>query len=114
MNIELPHVGESITEGIIGKWLVSSGDSVDKYDPLVEVITDKVSMEVPSPATGTISKILVDEGSTLILQGRGARSELTPRGTVHPRLQPDHRNPDHAWPRPPRRGIMICNDFIMI
>ncbi len=65
MNIALPHVGESITEGIIGKWLVSPGDTVEKYDPLVEVTTDKVTMEVPSPAKGTISKILVPEGSTI-------------------------------------------------
>jgi len=65
MNIELPHVGESITEGIIGKWLVSTGDTVNKYDPLVEVTTDKVTMDVPSPAKGTISKILVPEGITV-------------------------------------------------
>ena len=65
MKIELPHVGESVTEGIIGRWLVSPGDSVEKYDPLVEVITDKVSMEMPSPATGTMSKILAQEGDTV-------------------------------------------------
>ena len=65
MNIELPHVGESITEGIIGKWLVSPGDIVNKYDPIVEVTTDKITMEVPSPAKGTISKILVPEGNTV-------------------------------------------------
>ena len=65
MKIELPHVGESVTEGIIGRWLVSPGDRVEKYDPLVEVITDKVSMEMPSPATGTMSKILAQEGDTI-------------------------------------------------
>ena len=65
MKIELPHVGESVTEGIIGRWLVSPGDRVEKYDPLVEVITDKVSMEMPSPATGTMSKILAQEGETV-------------------------------------------------
>ena len=65
MKIELPHVGESVTEGIIGRWLVSPGDRVEKYDPLVEVLTDKVSMEMPSPATGTMSKILAQEGETV-------------------------------------------------
>ena len=65
MKIELPHVGESVTEGMIGRWLVSPGDRVEKYDPLVEVITDKVSMEMPSPAAGTLSKILVQEGDTV-------------------------------------------------
>lgn len=63
--IELPHVGESVTEGIIGKWLVEPGQRVRKYDPLVEVVTDKVSMEVPSPYTGTLIKTLVAEGETV-------------------------------------------------
>ena len=67
MKIELPHVGESVTEGIIGRWLVSPGDRVEKYDPLVEVITDKVNMEIPSPATGTMSKILAQEGETVLM-----------------------------------------------
>jgi len=65
MRIELPHVGESVTEGVIGKWLKQVGDSVEKYDPLVEVVTDKVNMEVPAPATGTLTSILVEEGTTV-------------------------------------------------
>ena len=65
MKIELPHVGESVTEAIIGQWLKQVGDTVQKYDPLVEVVTDKVAMEVPSPATGTLSGILVQEGDTV-------------------------------------------------
>ena len=65
MKIELPQVGESVTEGIIGKWLKQVGDRVEKYDPLVEVVTDKVSMEMPSPASGVLSRILVQEGQTV-------------------------------------------------
>ncbi len=65
MRIELPHVGESVTEGVIGKWLKQVGDSIEKYDPLVEVVTDKVNMEVPAPATGTLTSILVEEGATV-------------------------------------------------
>ena len=65
MKIELPQVGESVTEGIIGKWLVSVGDEIRKYDPLVEVITDKVNMEMPSPVTGTLTAILAEEGITV-------------------------------------------------
>ena len=65
MKIELPHVGESVTEAIIGQWLKQVGDTVQKYDPLVEVVTDKVAMEIPSPATGTLSSILVQEGDTV-------------------------------------------------
>ena len=65
MRIELPHVGESVTEAVIGKWLKRIGDQVEKYDPLVEVVTDKVNMEVPSPATGVLSRILAEEGQTV-------------------------------------------------
>ncbi|MBT4125366.1 MAG: 2-oxo acid dehydrogenase subunit E2 [Chloroflexi bacterium] len=64
-QVELPHVGESVTEAVIGKWLISPGDKIEKYDPLVEVITDKVNMDVPSPATGTLTKILAEEGETV-------------------------------------------------
>lgn len=65
MRIELPQVGESVTEGIIGRWLVKVGDRVEKYDPLVEVVTDKVNMEMPSPASGLLTSILVTEGQTV-------------------------------------------------
>jgi len=65
MKIELPQVGESVTEGIIGRWLKQVGDRVEKYDPLVEVVTDKVNMEFPSPESGVLSSILVEEGQTV-------------------------------------------------
>ena len=63
--IELPQVGESVTEGTIVQWLKGVGDHVDRYDPLVEVLTDKVSMEVPSPVAGVITELLAEEGQTL-------------------------------------------------
>ena len=63
--IELPQVGESVTEGTIVQWLKGVGDRVDRYDPLVEVLTDKVSMEVPSPVAGVITELLGEEGQTL-------------------------------------------------
>ncbi len=65
MIIELPQVGESVTEGVIGKWLIQVGQRVDKYDPLVEVVTDKVNMEMPSPVSGVLTSILADEGATV-------------------------------------------------
>ena len=65
MRIELPQVGESVTEGVIGKWLKRVGDSVEKYDPLVEVVTDKVNMEMPSPVSGVLTHILAQEGETV-------------------------------------------------
>ena len=63
--IELPQVGESVVEGTIGKWLKQPGDRVERYDPLVEVITDKVTMEVPSPVAGQLTRIIAPEGETV-------------------------------------------------
>ncbi|MCM3269683.1 dihydrolipoamide acetyltransferase family protein [Paenibacillus elgii] len=64
-NIVMPQLGESVTEGTISKWLVNIGDQVKKYDPVCEVITDKVNAEVPSSFSGTISEIVVQEGETV-------------------------------------------------
>ncbi|MHB1953700.1 MAG: dihydrolipoamide acetyltransferase family protein [Sulfobacillus sp.] len=64
-TVLMPQLGESVTEGTLGQWLKKVGDSVDKYESLLEVTTDKVNAEVPSPVAGTISKILVEEGQTV-------------------------------------------------
>jgi 2-oxoisovalerate dehydrogenase E2 component (dihydrolipoyl transacylase) len=61
----MPQLGESVSEGTIGKWLKQVGDHVDKYEPIVEVITDKVNAEVPSPFAGILTAILVPEGQTV-------------------------------------------------
>src|SRR5215211_6473377 len=61
----MPQLGESVAEGTIGKWLKQPGDHVAKYEPLLEVITDKVNAEVPSPFEGTLKEILVEEGATV-------------------------------------------------
>ena len=61
----MPQLGESVAEGTIGKWLKQPGDHVAKYEPLVEVITDKVNAEVPSPFEGTLREILAEEGATV-------------------------------------------------
>jgi pyruvate/2-oxoglutarate dehydrogenase complex dihydrolipoamide acyltransferase (E2) component len=61
----MPQLGESVAEGTIGKWLKKPGDHVAKYEPLLEVITDKVNAEVPSPYEGTLKEILVEEGATV-------------------------------------------------
>jgi 2-oxoisovalerate dehydrogenase E2 component (dihydrolipoyl transacylase) len=64
-SVRMPQLGESITEGTISKWLKQPGDQVKKYDSLVEIITDKVNAEVPSPFTGTLKEIKVPEGATV-------------------------------------------------
>jgi pyruvate/2-oxoglutarate dehydrogenase complex dihydrolipoamide acyltransferase (E2) component len=64
-KVTMPQLGESVAEGTIGKWLKKPGDHVAKYEPLLEVITDKVNAEVPSPFEGTLKEILVEEGATV-------------------------------------------------
>src|SRR5215204_2837883 len=61
----MPQLGESVAEGTIGKWLKQPGDHVDKYEPLLDVITDKVNAEVPSPFEGVLREILAEEGATV-------------------------------------------------
>jgi 2-oxoisovalerate dehydrogenase E2 component (dihydrolipoyl transacylase) len=61
----MPQLGESVAEGTIGKWLKQPGETVAKYEPLLEVITDKVNAEVPSPFAGVLREILVEEGATV-------------------------------------------------
>ena len=65
ITIELPHVGESVVEGTIGKWLKQPGENIRRFEPLVEVVTDKVTMEVPSPVGGSLLRILAQEGETI-------------------------------------------------
>ncbi|HEY8346513.1 MAG TPA: dihydrolipoamide acetyltransferase family protein [Symbiobacteriaceae bacterium] len=65
MEIRMPQLGESVTEGTIGRWLVRPGDRVRRYQPLAEVITDKVTAELPAPAEGTILTLEVQEGATV-------------------------------------------------
>lgn len=76
LTIDMPHVGESVTEAVIGKWLVSPGDTIRRYDPLVEVVTDKVNMEVPAPRDGTIVGLLVSEGDTVEMGAAIAEMEV--------------------------------------
>ena len=101
MKIELPQVGESVTEGVIGKWLKNVGDSVEKFDPLVEVVTDKVNMELPSPVTGTLKSIMVHEGDTV------------PMGTIIADIEvegdqniPDPSRPAQSTPTTPQIGTI--------
>ena len=65
LNIILPAMGEGVIEATINKWLVSEGDTVREDDPIVEVATDKVDSEVPSPADGKIVSVIAREGSTI-------------------------------------------------
>jgi pyruvate/2-oxoglutarate dehydrogenase complex dihydrolipoamide acyltransferase (E2) component len=64
-EFKLPDLGEGLTEGEIGRWLVGEGQEIAEDDPLVEIATDKTTVEIPSPAAGVVSKILVGEGQVV-------------------------------------------------
>jgi pyruvate/2-oxoglutarate dehydrogenase complex dihydrolipoamide acyltransferase (E2) component len=64
-ELKMPKLGESVTEGTIGEWLKQPGEKVEKYDLLVEVQTDKVNTEIPSPVAGTLKDVKVKEGDTV-------------------------------------------------
>src|SRR5262252_720733 len=62
--VQMPQLGESVSEGTIGRWLKQPGDRVERDEPLVEIQTDKVNAEVPSPVAGILQQILLPEGTT--------------------------------------------------
>ncbi|MGO2875097.1 MAG: biotin/lipoyl-containing protein, partial [Corynebacterium casei] len=64
-DVEMPELGESVTEGTITQWLKSVGDTVEVDEPLLEVSTDKVDTEIPSPVAGTLVEVLADEDDTI-------------------------------------------------
>ena len=111
-NIIMPQLGESIAEGTIVKWLIAPGDRVEKDQSLLEVETDKVALEIPSPAAGFLTEVLVQEGQTvpvgellgqLEAEQSAAAKEVVNRvsgvivktapsgeGLLHPRPEPGH------------------------
>lgn len=78
----MPQLGESVTEGTIEKWLVKPGDTVNKYDSLAEVNTDKVTAEVPSSFTGVIKELIAQEGETLAVGALVCTIEVEGAGTA--------------------------------
>ncbi|MGE5689335.1 MAG: dihydrolipoamide acetyltransferase family protein [Pseudomonadota bacterium] len=80
-EFKLPDLGEGLTEGEIARWLVAEGQEVAEDDPLVEIQTDKTTVEIPSPAAGTVSRILAAEGdvvpvgAVIVVIGNGAGAE---------------------------------------
>ena len=109
VTVELPHVGESVVEGTIGKWLKQPGETVRRYEPLVEVVTDKVTMEVPSPVAGELLRVLAEEGETLPMGAPiaevgepGESPSATPSpGSAAPVAEPPDAAPAQPAPLPP-------------
>ncbi|HDZ86267.1 MAG TPA: hypothetical protein ENH57_01080, partial [Actinobacteria bacterium] len=66
-EIKMPRLGETVTEGVIVKWLKKEGDKVVKEEPLVEISTDKVETDIPAPADGVLTKIEAEDGKKVIV-----------------------------------------------
>src|SRR5260370_1399461 len=90
MQVTLPEMGESVTEGTIAKWLKQPGDQVREGEGLVEVTTDKVDAEVPAPASGTLVKILAEAGETVAGGAALADSAVDPGGGRPVKKGPRH------------------------
>ncbi len=95
-KVTMPQLGESVAEGTIGKWLKQPGDTVEKYEPLLEVITDKVNAEVPSPFAGVLKEILVEEGATVPNNAEIAVIETADEGSSNGSAEPKAAEPAPA------------------
>ena len=98
-KVTMPQLGESVAEGTIGKWLKKPGDAVAKYEPLLEVITDKVNAEVPSPYAGILREILVEEGATVPNNAEIAVIETADEGSATVATPPRTRSAGSAMSR---------------
>src|SRR5438067_3340668 len=72
-DVVMPQMGESIAEGTVVRWIKKAGEKVERDEPLLEISTDKVDAEIPSPATGTLTEILAQEGQTVAVNAVVAR-----------------------------------------
>src|SRR5206468_1732471 len=100
-KVTMPQLGESVAEGTIGKWLKKPGDAVAKYEPLLEVITDKVNAEVPSPFAGVLKEILVEEGATVPNNAEIAVIETAEEGASSGPNADETKAADEAKPAAP-------------
>src|SRR5450631_3259154 len=97
-DVVMPQMGESIVEGTLTKWLKKAGDRVERDEPLFEISTDKVDTEIPSPAAGTLSEILVEEGKTVGISTIVARIAEEGEAAAQPAAQPAATAPAPAAP----------------
>ena len=82
VEILMPELGESVHEGTVSRWLKKVGDTVKEDEPIVEIMTDKVNTELPSPASGVLTQILIQEGE--LVQVFAAMGVIEPAGTAVP------------------------------
>ena len=102
-DVVMPQMGESIVEGTLTKWLKKPGEHVERDEPLFEISTDKVDTEIPAPAAGTLSEVLVEEGKTVGINTIVARIEDGGNGAARPKAAQQAAPPPAPAPPPPPR-----------
>ena len=102
-DVVMPQMGESIVEGTLTKWLKKPGEHVERDEPLFEISTDKVDTEIPAPAAGTLSEVLVEEGKTVGINTVVARIDEAGGAAAAPQpAQPAQpAEPASSAPAPP-------------
>ena len=105
-DVLMPQMGESIAEGTVSRWLKKVGDKVDRDEPLLEISTDKVDAEIPSPAAGTLSEIIAQEGQTVAVNSVVARIAVegeaaAPAPAPAPAAEKPEQQPSGAPAAPP-------------
>ncbi|KKB97326.1 biotin/lipoyl-containing protein, partial [Mycolicibacter arupensis] len=103
-SVQMPALGESVTEGTVTRWLKQEGDTVEVDEPLLEVSTDKVDTEIPSPVAGVLTKIIAEEDTTVEVGGElaligeaGEKAESSAPPAAEPEPEPE---PAPAEPAP--------------
>ncbi|HUP90302.1 MAG TPA: biotin/lipoyl-containing protein, partial [Longimicrobiales bacterium] len=101
VDVPMPQMGESIAEGTVSKWLKKVGDTVGRDEPLLEISTDKVDAEIPSPSAGTLVEIKVQEGTTVEVGSIVAVIDTEAKaGAAAPAPAPEKPAPEKAAPAP--------------
>src|SRR5215472_4826234 len=108
-EIKMPQMGESIAEGTIVRWLKQVGDQVKRDEPLFEISTDKVDAEIPSPASGVLSEIKVNEGETVavntvvaIINGGAPKAAGTPAPAPEAKPEAEPTETKRPLPKEPQ------------
>src|SRR5207237_1203397 len=108
-----PAAGESVTEGTILEWRVAVGDSIKVDDTIVEISTDKVDIELPSPATGTVTEILIEEGDTVTVGqviARIAVGDAAGDGAIAAQSAAETAGPTDAAPEEAQEPVTAAAD----
>ncbi|MGH3648819.1 MAG: biotin/lipoyl-containing protein, partial [Micromonosporaceae bacterium] len=107
VSVTMPQLGESVTEGTITRWLKQEGERVEADEPLLEVSTDKVDTEIPSPAAGVLTRIVVPEDETadvgaelaVISDGEAPAADTAPDAAPQEAAPPQEAPPQEAPPQ---------------